>query len=92
MKVIELQKSLLNTWKFLTLFPKILTTDDKYSPISRDKWMQKIHMHLCQKQNLSSEFFSVFFESSLNFKDFKKKITLIAYVFAKLPTKKGVLR
>ena len=54
--------------------------------------METIHMHLYQKQNTISEFFSVFFESALNFENFQKNMTLIAYVFPKLPTTKDVLR
>ena len=54
--------------------------------------MQKIQMHLSQKQNLFSEFFSSFFKSALNFEHFQKNMTLIAYVFPKLPTTKDVLR
>ena len=54
--------------------------------------MQTIHMHVSQKQNIFSEFFSAFFKSALNFKNFQKKMTLIAYVFPKLPTTKDVLR
>ena len=49
-------------------------------------------MHLPQKENIFSQFFSVFFESALNFQHFQKKMTLIAYVFPKLPTTKNVLR
>ena len=60
-KVIELQKSLLDKWKFFRPFLDTLTADDKYSLISRDKWKQKIQMHLSQKQNIFSEFFSWFF-------------------------------
>ena len=48
-KVIDLQKSLLDTWKLFTSFLNLLTADDKYSVISRDKWMQTIQMHLSQK-------------------------------------------
>ena len=92
MKVIELQKSLLETWKFFRTFLHTLTANDKYSVNSKDKWMQRILMHLSQKQNNFSEFFSAFFESALNFEDFQKNMTLIAYVFAKLPTTKYVLR
>ena len=55
-KVIELQKSLLHTWKFFTPFLKTLTADDKYYLISRDKWMQTIQMHLFQKENIFSQF------------------------------------
>ena len=49
-------------------------------------------MHLSQKQNIFSQFFSAFFESALKFEHFQKKMTLIAYVFPKLPTTKNVLR
>ena len=91
-KLIELQKSLLDTWKFFRRFLNTLTANDKYSLNSIDKWMQTIQMLLSQKQNIFSQFFSAFFESALNFEDFQKKITLIAYVFPKLPTTKDVLR
>ena len=53
--------------------------------------MQTIQMLLSQKQNIFFEFFSAFFESALNFEHFQKKITLICYVFPKLPTTKDVL-
>ena len=49
-------------------------------------------MHFSQKQKIFSQFFSVFFESALNSEHFQKKMTLIAYVFPKLPTTKNVLR
>ena len=88
----ELQKSLLDTWKFFSRFLNTLTTGDNYSLVSRDNWMQTIQMHLTQKQNIFSEFFSAFFKSALNFEHFEKKITRIAYVFPKLPTTKYVLR
>ena len=54
--------------------------------------MHTIQIHLSQKQKTFSEFFSAFFESALNFEHFQKNMTLIAYVFAKLPTTKNVLR
>ena len=38
-------------------------------------------MRLSQKQKMSSEFFSAFFKSALNFEKFQKKMTLIAYLF-----------
>ena len=91
-KVIELQKSLLDTWIFFRPFLNTLTADDKYSLISRDKWMQTIQMHLSQKQKIFSDFFRALFESAINFEHFQKKMTLIAYVFPKLPTTKHVLR
>ena len=88
----ELQKSLLETWKFFSRFFNTLTADDKYSLISRDNWMQTIQMRLSQKQKIFSEFFSAFFESALNFELSQKEMSLIAYVFPKLPTTKDVLR
>ena len=54
--------------------------------------MQTIQIHLSRKQKVFSEFFAAFFEFALNFKQFEKKMTLIAYVFPKLPTTKDVLR
>ena len=90
-KVIEFQKSLLETWKFFTPFLNTLTADDKYSLISKDKWMLTIRMHLSQKPKIFSEFFFAFFESALNLEHFQTKMTLIAYVFPKLPTTKDVL-
>ena len=91
-KVIEFQKSLLDTWKFFRPFLNTLTADDRYSLISKNKWMQTIQIHLSQKQNIFSEFFSAVFESSLNFQYFQKKMALITYVFPNLPTTKHVLR
>ena len=88
----ELQKSLLETWKLFSRFVNTLTADDKYSLISRDNWMQTIQNHLSQKQNIFPPFFSAFLESALNFEHSQKKMTLIAYVFPKLPTMKDMLR
>ena len=49
-------------------------------------------MYLFQKQKTFSEFFCAFFKSTSNFEHFKEKMTLIAYLFAKLRTAKVVLR
>ena len=49
-------------------------------------------MHRSQKEKIFSEYFSAFFKSALNSEHFRKKMTLIAYVFPKLPTTKNVLR
>ena len=91
-KVIELQKLLLDTWKFFRPFLNTLTANDKYSLNSKDKWVQTIQMLLSQKQNIFPQFFSSFFEFELNFEHSQKKISLIAYVFPKLATTKDVLR
>ena len=53
--------------------------------------MQTIQMHFYRKQKSFSEFSCAFFESALSLEHFQKKMTLIAYVFPKLPTKKNVL-
>ena len=72
-KVIELQKSLLDTWKFFRPFLNTLTANDKYSLNSKDKWMQTFQLHLSQKKNNFSQFFSPFLEYVLNFQNFQKK-------------------
>ena len=54
--------------------------------------MQSIQMHLSQKRNIFSEFFSAFSESALNLEHFQKKLSLIAYVVPSLPTTKEVPR
>ena len=92
MKVIELKKSLLETWKFFSRFLNTLIADDKYSLISIDNWMQTIQMHFAQKQNIFTEFLAAFFESVLSFRHSQKKVTLLAYVFPNLPTTKDVVR
>ena len=92
MKVIRLQKSHLERLKFFSRFLNTLIADDRYSLISKDKWMQTIQMHLSQKQNIFSEVLSAFSESALNFEHFQKKMTLIAYAFPNLPTTRDVPR
>ena len=54
--------------------------------------MHTIQIHLSQKQKIFSQFLSAFLKSALNSEHFQKKMTLIAYVFPKLPTTKNVLR
>ena len=92
MKEIELQKSLLETWKFFRPFLNTLSADDKYSLISEDNSMENFQIHLSENQNIFSEFFSEFSESPWNFEHFQKKMTLVGYVFPNLPTTEDVLR
>ena len=54
--------------------------------------MHTIQMHLSRKQKSFSRISCAFFESALSLEHFQKKMTLIAYVFPKLPTTKNVLR
>ena len=72
-KVIELQKSLLGTWKFFRPFLNTFTANDKYSLNSKENWMQTIQMLLTKKRNIFFELFSAFFESALNFELFQKR-------------------
>ena len=72
-KVIELGKSLSETWNVLRLFVKTLTADYKYSLISKDNSMQAIEGHLSQIQNIFSEFFADFFRICIKFQTFSKK-------------------
>ena len=73
-KVIEFQKSLLDTWIFFRLFVTTLTAADKNSLISKDKWKETIQLNLSQKPRIFSKNFSVFFESALNLEHFRKKV------------------
>ena len=91
MKVIELQMSLVENWKSFTPFLNTLTADDKYSLISKDKWMQTIQMHFSQKQNIFYEFFSAFLESELNFEHFQKEMALRLTYFRNYPPRKACL-
>ena len=86
------KESLLMIFKVLRLSTNTLTVYDRYSLLSSDNSMQTFLMHLSQKQNIFSEFFSAFSKYALNFKHFLKKMTLIAYVFPKLRPPKDVLR
>ena len=54
--------------------------------------MEIIQMLLSRKQKSFSEFSCAFLESGLSLEHFQKKMTLIAYVYPKLPTIKNVLR
>ena len=91
LKVIDLEKLLLETGNVLRLFVNSLTADEKYSLISKENWMQTVQRHLSQKQKIFSQFLAAFFESALNFEKFEKKMTFIAYVFPNFTTTKDML-
>ena len=59
--------------KFLRLFVKTLTDDEKYCLLYRDNLTQPIQILLSQKQKTFSELFSAFSKSTLNFAHFRKK-------------------
>ena len=49
-------------------------------------------IYLKNKRFFYSQIFSTIFESALNLEYFRKKMSLIAYVYPKVPTTKDVLR
>ena len=69
-----------------------MTSDENCSLLNRDNLTQPIQMQLSQEQKHFCQFFSTFLISRLNFEYFGKNMTLIAYVFPKLWTVKGLVR
>ena len=59
--------------KFLRLFIKALTDDEKYSLLYKDNLTQPIQILLSQKEETFSELLSAFSKSTLNFAHFQKK-------------------
>ena len=59
--------------KFLRLFVKTLTDDEKYSLLYRDNLTRPIQVLISQKQKTFSQFSSAFLKSTLNFEKFQKK-------------------
>ena len=86
------KNSLLVTWKILRLFVHTLTADYNCSLLCSDNLIQRIHMHLSEKQKTFSKISSAFFKSTLNFELFQENMTLIAYVFPNLLTPKDSFR
>ena len=67
-----------------------LTANYEYSRNHTDDLPLPVQMQLSGKLKIFSQFFIGFFESTLNFEHFEKKISLIAQVFLKLCTPKDV--
>ena len=86
------KKSLLVLCKVLTMFVNILTADDKHFLVNRDNLRQPINTQLSQKKNYFMNLFLQFWNLNKILKIFKKKMTLMADVFAKLRTPKNVVR
>ena len=86
------KKSLLGIWKSLRLFVNTMRSVDKCSLPNTDNLMQHIHIQLSQKLKTFSEFFPAFSKSRLILNIFKKKMTLIAYLFVRLRLAKNVVR
>ena len=86
------KKSLLVICPRLSLFVNTMSAVDKCTFPNRDNLMQPIYMELFHKLKTSSEFFRAFSKSRLNSEHFKKKMTLIAYLFLRLRPAKVVVR
>ena len=82
------KRSGLLTCQILGLLLNTLPTDEKYPVLNRGNLTTSIQMQLSQKQKTFSQFFPAFFESSLIFVCFEKKMTLAPFVFLKLRTLK----
>ena len=54
--------------------------------------MQTIEMYLSEKQKTFSQFDCAFSKPKSNFEHFQTKMSIIAYVFPKLPSLKNVVR
>ena len=59
--------------KFLRLFVKTLTDDEKYSLLYRENLTQPTQILLSHKRKTFSQFFSSFSKSTLNFEHFQVK-------------------
>ena len=72
--------------EILGLSLNIWTSDGKYPVQGCENLQLPIQMQLSEKRSIFSEFFIPFLESTSNFKDFQKKMILIANIFSKLHT------
>ena len=78
--------------KILGLFVNTLTDDGKYSLLYRDNLTQQIQIPLSQKPKTFSKFSSEILKPTLNFEQFKKKMTFIANEVPKSPSPKKVIK
>ena len=69
-----------------------MTANDKYSLLNGGNLTQPFPMHLSQKQKTFSKNSCAFFQSKLNFENFQKRMTLIAYVYPILRIPNEVVR
>ena len=77
----------------LRLFLNRLTVDDKHYLFNRDNLAQPIHMGLSEKQKTFSPFFFCIFKIYIKSYTFaKKRMTLIADVFRKIPAPENMVR
>ena len=73
-------------------FLNLLTADGKYSGKDWRNLLLPIQMQLSEKGKIFDNLFVLFLESTSNFKDFGKKMLVIANVFPKLQIVKKFVR
>ena len=91
-KRLTLKMSVLVISEILGLFVNILTADDSYSPRKKENLRQPIQMQLSKKQNLFLNFLLLFWNLEQVSKFLTKKLTVTAYIFPELQTRKDVIR
>ena len=77
--------------RILRLLVNTLTVNDKHYLHNRDNLTQQIHMQLSEKEKTFSELFFPVLKSILNFKDFPKKMILVADVFLEILAPKNMV-
>ena len=65
-----------------------LAADEKYLVLNRDNLKIRTQAQLSRKEKKISQFLSVFLKSRLNFTYFRKKMTLLDFVFPIIRTSK----
>ena len=88
---LSLKESLLLTCQILGQIVNLLAANKKYPVLNRDNLTIPIQIKLSRKQKFFSKFFAVFLKSCLILDHFEKNMTLIAFVFRKLPSPKMLL-
>ena len=75
--------SILVVSKILRPLVNTLTPDDKYSVDNRETLKKPVPIQLSKELMIFSQFFTVGLKLPFNFEIFKKKLSLIAYLFPK---------
>ena len=75
----------------LRLFVNILTADDKYSCGNMQNLHQQFQTHLSQKQKTFAQFLIALLKYAWNLEHFRKKMSILAYLFPKFLTLKDVV-
>ena len=74
------------------MFRNTLTANDKYPFRDLENFLSPTQLQLSLKSKTLSDFFNPFLESTSNFKDFEKKMIVIASLLRKLQAVKDLVR